>query len=151
MKYLFFSSLLLCALVVSAASNKVSLMKHQHTWWANSVCNICLPTNSNNSNFKQRILPPELRNTLYNSISIGMSYDEVRAIIGWDGILIYENEIDSPEGQIHEKIYQWNNEDIYLDDDSLPTTDEKNSYWSVTLQFQNNILIGKSSFNLQRR
>ena len=76
-----------------------------------------------------------------------MSYDEVRSILGWDGILIYENNIDSPDGQIHEKIYQWNDQDVYLTDYESQRADI-NPYWSVTLRFQNDILINKASFNL---
>ncbi|WP_334691116.1 hypothetical protein [Nostoc sp.] len=91
----------------------------------------------------------EIRENLYNSISPGMSYDEVRSIIGWDGILIYENNIDSADGQIHEKFYQWNNEDVYLTDYESPRADIINPYWSVILRFQNDILINKASFNLQ--
>ncbi len=78
-----------------------------------------------------------------------MSYDEVRSMIGWDGILIYENNIDSVDGQIREKIYEWNNQDVYLTDYESKRADIINPYWSLTLRFQNDILINKASFNLQ--
>ncbi|MCX7592525.1 MAG: hypothetical protein N2235_01955 [Fischerella sp.] len=94
-----------------------------------------------NQNSQETNLQFQIKQDLYNSISTGMSYDEVRAIIGWDGILIYQNDIDYAGGKIHEKIYQWNNQDIYSTDN--------HPYWSVTLQFQNNILIQKASFNLE--
>jgi hypothetical protein len=98
---------------------------------------------------KQINLSSEIRENLYNSISTGMSYDEVRSILGWDGILIYENNIDSADGQIHEKIYQWNNQDFYLTDYESQRADVINPYWSFTLRFQNGILINKASFNPQ--
>ena len=97
---------------------------------------------------KQINFSSEIRENLYTSISTGMSYDEVRSIIGWDGILIYENNIDFADGQIHEKIYQWNDQDVYLTDYESQRADI-NPYWSVTLRFQNDILINKASLNLQ--
>ncbi|WP_231943095.1 hypothetical protein [Calothrix sp. NIES-3974] len=90
----------------------------------------------------------EIKRDLYNSISPGMSYDEVRNIIGWDGILIYEHEVNYSDTKIHEKIYQWSHQDISAGEHSLSNAGEINPYWSVTLQFQNDILINKSSLNL---
>jgi hypothetical protein len=90
----------------------------------------------------------QINQDLYNSISTGMTYAEVRAIIGWDGVLIYQNEINFAGGKIREKIYQWNNYDIYSSDNESQTVDDPNPYWSITLQFQNDILIHKASFNL---
>lgn len=96
-----------------------------------------------------RGLLSDIREDLYNSISTGMSYDEVIAIIGWEGILIYQNDIDSAEGRIHEQVYQWSYQDVYGNDYDYPESSYINLYWSVTLQFHNNILIKKASFNLQ--
>lgn len=90
----------------------------------------------------------EIKRDLYNSLSPGMSYDEVRNLIGWDGILIYEHEVDYSDTKIHEKIYQWSHQDIYAGEHDLSNAGEINPYWSVTLQFQNDILINKSSLNL---
>ncbi|MEM7714626.1 MAG: hypothetical protein AAF349_13805 [Cyanobacteria bacterium P01_A01_bin.68] len=84
-----------------------------------------------------------IKHQLYNSISEGMSYDEVRSILGWDGILIYQNDINYGDTHIDEKIYQWNNH-------KSENVGEMNPYWSVTLQFQNNTLVGKTDYNLQR-
>ncbi|WP_341997701.1 hypothetical protein [Chlorogloeopsis sp. ULAP02] len=90
----------------------------------------------------------QIKQDLYNSISTGMTYAEVRSIIGWDGVLIYQNEINFAGGKIREKIYQWNNYGVYSTDNESQTIDDPNPYWSVTLQFQNDILIHKASFNL---
>lgn len=90
----------------------------------------------------------EIKRDLYNSLSPGMSYDEVRNLIGWDGILIYEHEVDDSDTKIHEKIYQWSHQDISAGEHNLSNAGEINPYWSVTLQFQNDILINKSSLNL---
>lgn len=79
-----------------------------------------------------------------------MSYDQVRSILGWDGVLIYKNDINYGDTHIDEKIYQWNNQDIYSTDYKSQNIGEMNPYWSVTLQFQNNTLVGKTDYNLQR-
>ncbi|MEA5622287.1 hypothetical protein [Nostoc sp. UHCC 0251] len=107
------------------------------------------PNETKTIQIQQINLSSEIRENLYNSISTGMSYDEVRSIIGWDGILIYENNIDSADGLIHEKVYQWNDQDVYLSDRKSQRADIINPYWSFTLRFQNDILINKASFNLQ--
>ncbi len=93
---------------------------------------------------------PQIRQNLYNSISEGMSYDEVRSIIGWDGVLIYTNEIDYGGRKIKEKIYQWNNQDIYSTNYDPQRAGDLNPYWSVTLQFQDGALVGKTFYNLQQ-
>ena len=109
-----------------------------------------------NLNYPQNIqirklnIQSPIKRQLYNSISEGMSYDEVRSIIGWDGVLIYKNDINYGDTPINEKIYLWNNQDIYSSQYKSQNAGEINPYWSVTLQFQNNTLVGKSDYNLQR-
>jgi hypothetical protein len=98
------------------------------------------------SEFKTKETP--VKQELYNSISTGMTYEEVRSIIGWDGNLIYENNIDYADRKIYEKIYQWNSQDIDFIDYESRNIGVTNLYWSVILQFQDGILINKSSFNL---
>lgn len=93
---------------------------------------------------------PQIRENLYNSISEGMSYDEVRSIIGWDGVLLYTNDIDYGGRNIKEKIYQWNNEDVYYSNNHSQRAGDLNPYWSVTLQFQDDALVGKIFHNPQQ-
>ena len=93
---------------------------------------------------------PQIRRDLYNSISEGMSYDEVRSIVGWDGVLIYTNVLDYGNRQIKEKIYQWNNQDVYSANSDSQRAGDLNPYWSLTLQFQDNALVGKTFYNLQQ-
>ncbi|AUS99089.1 hypothetical protein CLI64_00995 [Nostoc sp. CENA543] len=88
--------------------------------------------------------PNEIRQELYDSISIGMTYEEVIAIIGWDGVLIYENNIDTAEGKIHEQVYQWNNQDIYRSSNDEHKLGDRSIYGSIKLRFQNHILVNKS-------
>lgn len=102
----------------------------------------------NNRNFSNS--QPRIRRDLYNSVSEGMSYDEVRSVIGWDGVLIYTNEFDYGGRVIKEKIYQWNNQDIYSRNYDSQKAGDLNPYWSVTLQFQDDALVGKNFYNLQR-
>jgi hypothetical protein len=154
MKYLLLLSIILLAWMVSASSYRSTLTDQKPSLFLNSTFNIFpqffQPNSPKKIEIQDRNLPSEIRQDLYNSISTGMSYDQVRAIIGWDGILIYENDIDTAEGKIRETVYQWNNEDIYHNDDRYESIDPIGLYWNVTLQFQNNILIQKSSFNLPR-
>jgi hypothetical protein len=152
MQYLILLSILLLAWMVSISSYRFFLMDRKPTLIMNSMFDIFppnLPYPHRKIEREDRGLPSEIKQDLYNSISTGMSYNEVRAIVGWDGILIYENDINTAQGQIREKVYQWNHEDIYDTQGTSQNPDNANLYWSVTLQFQNDILIKKSSSNLQ--
>jgi hypothetical protein len=149
MKYSIFLAVVLLAWVAFKYSHRVLYLNQMSIFSTNSMFKVFNQNTHNNIQIQQRNLSSEIRENLYNSISPGMSYDEVRSIIGWDGILIYENNIDLPDGQIHEKFYQWNNQDVFLSDDESQRADIINPYWSVTLRFQNGILINKPSFNLQ--
>ena len=148
MKYLILLAVALLAWIAFIYSHRVFSITQMPTFFMNSMFKVFNQNTNETIQIKQINLSSEIRGNLYNSISTGMSYDEVRSILGWDGILIYENNIDSADGQIHEKIYQWNNQDVYLTDYESQRADI-NPYWSVTLRFQNNILINKASFNLQ--
>ncbi|WP_375502685.1 hypothetical protein [uncultured Nostoc sp.] len=148
MKYSIFLAVVLLAWIAFIYSHRVFYITQIPTFFLNSIFKVFNQNTNETIQIKQISLLSEIRENLYNSISTGMSYDEVRSILGWDGILIYENNIDSPDGQIREKIYQWNNQDVYLTDYESQRRDI-NPYWSVTLRFQNNILINKASFNLQ--
>ncbi|WP_324972390.1 hypothetical protein [Nostoc sp.] len=147
MKYSIFLAVALLTWIAFIYSHRVFSMAPMPTFFINSMFKVFKQNTNETIQIKQINLSSEIRENLYNSISTGMSYDEVRSILGWDGILIYENNIDSPNGQIHEKIYQWNNQDVYLTDYKSQRRDI-NPYWSVTLRFENDILINKASFNL---
>ncbi|MCC5599360.1 hypothetical protein [Nostoc favosum] len=148
MKYSILLAVVLLAWIAFIYSHRVFFITQMPTFFMNSMFKVFNQNTNETIQIKQINLSSEIRENLYNSISTGMSYDEVRSILGWDGILIYENNIDSADGQIHEKIYQWNNQDVYLTDYESQREDI-NPYWSVTLRFQNDILINKASFNLQ--
>ncbi|MDZ8225345.1 hypothetical protein [Nostoc sp. ChiVER01] len=148
MKYSIFLAVALLTWIAFIYFHRFVSMAPMPTLFINYMFKVFNQNTNETIQLKQINLSSEIRGNLYNSISTGMSYDEVRSILGWDGILIYENNIDSPDGQIHEKIYQWNNQDVYLTDYESQRADI-NPYWSVTLRFQNDILINKASFNLQ--
>ena len=116
----------------------------------NSLFNLPNQNSLQNITIRRIKIKSPIKHQLYNSISEGMSYDEVRSILGWDGVLIYKNDINYGDTHIDEKIYQWNNQDIYSTDYKYQNVGEMNPYWSVTLQFQNNSLVGKTDYNLQR-
>ena len=148
MKYLILLAVALLAWIAFIYSHRVFYINQMPPFFMNSMFKVFNQNTNENIPIKQINLSSEIRENLYNSISTGMSYDEVRSILGWDCILIYENNIDSADGQIHEKIYQWNNQDVYLTDYESQREDI-DLYWSVTLRFQNDILLNKASFNLQ--
>jgi hypothetical protein len=94
----------------------------------------------------------QIQSDLYNSISSGMSYEEVSSIIGWDGVLLYENEIKNGGKIIQIKVYQWNKEDVYSIDSTSNNSERvgsSNLYWNITLEFQDNLLINKAFSNLK--
>jgi hypothetical protein len=94
----------------------------------------------------------QIQSDLYNSISSGMSYEEVSSIIGWDGVLLYENEINNGGKIIQTRVYQWNNEDVSSINSTSDTSERggsSNLYWNITLEFQDNILINKAFSNLK--
>ena len=99
------------------------------------------------SNIQNKNLQNQIQSELYDSISSGMSYKEISSIIGWDGVLIYENEVWDGDETIRTKVYQWNNEDINSTDTTSINSERSgiiNPYWNLTLEFQNDLLIDRS-------
>ena len=93
---------------------------------------------------KEPSLQEQIRSQLYNSISTGMTYEEVSSIIGWQGVLVYQTQVNLSGKAIETKVYQWNYDDVYSH--TVPTNNfEKDRiihpYQNLTLEFQNNILI----------
>ncbi len=81
-----------------------------------------------------------------------MTYEEVSSIIGWEGVLVYENEIDNSGEKIQIKAYQWNYEDIYSTDITSIDSNRAgilNPYWTITLEFQDNLLVEQNFLNLK--
>ncbi len=149
MKYSILLSIALSGWIAFIYSHRNFFLNQFPVLSMNSMFKISNQNPHGNIQINQTGYPSQIKQELYNSISIGMSYDEVRSIIGWDGNLIYQNDIDYVGGKIYEKIYQWNNQDIDLTDKDSQRVDDRNLYWSVTLQFHNDILINKASFNLE--
>jgi hypothetical protein len=147
--------LVLLGSMLSIYSQKVVWATPKPSATIDSIFSIFNRTPQGNIDVEPRGIPSQINQDLYNSIYTGMSYEEVRAIIGWDGISIYENEIDGVNGKIREKTYQWSSEDVEATNYGSPTydkpleIDEQNLYWSVTLHFQNDVLINKTSVNLE--
>lgn len=95
--------------------------------------------------FEHNNLQNQVRSQLYNSISSGMSYEEVSSIIGWKGVLIYETEIDNGGIIVRSQVYQWNYDDVYSSNIStnFPRARILDPYQNLTLEFQNNILVDR--------
>ncbi|MEO1378305.1 MAG: hypothetical protein AAFW70_29355 [Cyanobacteria bacterium J06635_10] len=143
MKLSFFLSLALSGWIAFFYSQRSVFFGKFSAAKTNSLFNLSNQKSLQKITIRRINIQSPIRHQLYNSISEGMSYDEVRSILGWDGILIYKNDINYGDTHIDEKIYQWNN-------DKSENVGEMNPYWSVTLQFQNNTLVGKTDYNLQR-
>ena len=109
----------------------------------NNTNSSSVPTIQQNLGLKGN-LQNQIQSELYSSISIGMSYAEVSSILGWPGILIYQNNVDDGGETIQTKVYRWNDNEAYLDN----TTDYESinkvkisSNENLILKFQNDILI----------
>ena len=158
MKYSILLSVAISGWIAFIYSHKDFLFKQLPSFSANSILNLSDRRLSNRipgqkieiQNRDFRDFKPQIRENLYNSISEGMSYDEVRSIIGWDGVLLYTNDIDYGGRKIKEKIYQWNNQDVYSTNYDSQRAGDLNPYWSVTLQFQDDALVGKIFHNPQQ-
>lgn len=155
MNRLIFSAILLLGWIIFAAINrgfffdKISVMA-QNT--INSSGNSPAPTIDRNlGNLKDDSLQDQIRSELYNSISTGMTYEEVSSIIGWKGVLIYESEINNGGKITRTKVYQWNYNDLYPNSTFSTDSGTKlgNLYKDMTLEFQDNVLIDRSSSNFQ--
>ncbi|MGB5631986.1 MAG: hypothetical protein WBM86_04290 [Waterburya sp.] len=97
-------------------------------------------------------IPRQTRSELYKSISSGMSYEEVTSIIGWEGVLIYDYEVNDGGETIQTKVYQWNYEDIYSTNSTSGSSERVgvvNPYSNLTLEFQNDLLVDKTFSDLK--
>lgn len=104
------------------------------------------------NSLQENNLQNQIQSELYNSISTGMSYEEVRSIIGWDGVLLYENKVNNGERIIQTKVYQWNKEDVYSTNTIYSTSNRvgnPNFSENLTLEFQDNLLINKTFSDLK--
>ena len=96
---------------------------------------------------QDRNLQNQTQSELYDSISSGMSYEEVSSIIGWSGVLVYENEVKDGGEIIQTKVYQWDHEDVYSTDTTSINAERTgiiNPYGTLTLEFQDDILVEKT-------
>ncbi|MBE9048329.1 hypothetical protein IQ255_28745 [Pleurocapsales cyanobacterium LEGE 10410] len=110
------------------------------------------PTIRDDLGIKNNDLQNQIRSELYNSISTGMTYEEVSSIIGWEGVLIYENEDNDGGKIIRTKVYQWNYDDIYSHNTVSADSARAriiNPYKNLTLEFQDNILIEQTFSELK--
>lgn len=109
---------------------------------SDNISNLPASTIEQNSNFNDDPLQNQIQSELYNSISSGMTYAEVSSIIGWEGILIYENKVREGERTIHIKVYRWNYQEGHLgnivSEDSMENETENRN---LVLEFQNDILL----------
>ena len=153
MNRLVFSAILLFGWIIFVAinrgffSNKISVMA-QNT--INSSGNSPAPTIDRNlGNLKDDSLQHQIRSELYNSISPGMSYQEVSSIIGWKGVLVYESEVDRGGEIIRTKVYQWNYDDLYSNSTLSANSETRldNLYHNLTLEFQDNVLTDSNFSN----
>lgn len=102
------------------------------------------PTIQQNSGFENDPLPNQIQSELFSSVARGMSYAEVSSIIGWEGVLIYESNIDDGGEVIQTKVYRWNADDLHLDNIASDEPTRKNNIdpnKSLILEFQNDVLI----------
>lgn len=154
MNRLVFSAILLFGWIVFAAINrslffnKISAIAQNNIYSDNSPA----PTIDRNlGNLNNDSLQHQVRSELYNSISLGMTYEEVSSIVGWKGVLVYESEVNNGGKIMRTKVYQWNYNDLYPN--SIFSTDSEtglgNLYKDVTLEFQDNVLIDRSSSNFK--
>ena len=112
-------------------------------------------SNSNNNNslsdspaptitIEDNKLQERIQSQLYSSISTGMTYEEVSSIIGWQGVLIYQTQVNLGGKAIETKVYQWNY-NVYSH--TVPTTNNFDRdriihpYQNLTLEFQDNVLV----------
>lgn len=101
---------------------------------------------------RNKNLQNQIQSELYNSISSGMTYEEVSSIIGWEGVLIYEYEVDDGGESIQTQVYQWNYEDINSTDTTSIFSERAgiiNPYWNLTLEFQNDLLVDQTFSDLK--
>ena len=82
---------------------------------------------------------PGLNRSRYSSIATGMTYQEVSSIIGWEGILIYQDRVNIGGKAIETKVYQWNDVDSRIVSNRF--SKEIDPYRNLTLEFQDDVLV----------
>jgi len=144
---LLFTAILLSGWILFAISNrffsinKISAMPGDTS---NTINNSSAPTVYQNSGFNNDPLQNQIQSELYSSISTGMTYAEVSSILGWEGVLIYENNTDGGAETIETKVYRWNQGNVNLGNivsDEGINKSNINHDESLILEFQNDILI----------
>ena len=78
-----------------------------------------------------------------------MSYEEVSSIIGWKGVLLYEYEYNDGLETVYTKVYQWNSGDLNSLNSISARGGVLNPYASITLEFQNDLLVDRPFPGLQ--
>jgi hypothetical protein len=155
MNRLVFSGILISAWIVFIAVNRGFFFNQLLAMPGdiiNNSSNFSAPTidqdlGIEDNKLQDRNLQIQIQSELYDSISSGMSYEEVSSIIGWSGVLIYENEVKDGGEIIQTKVYQWNYEDIYSTDTTSINSERAgiiNPYGTLTLEFQDDILVDKT-------
>ena len=148
---LLFGWIILVAINRGSFFSKISAMPQNNI---NSLDNSPAPTIDRNlgTEYRDDSLQNQIRSELYNSISSGMSYEKVSSIIGWKGVLIYENKINNGGKVIRTKVYQWNYDDIYTNNNTAADFKRSrivNPDKNLTLEFQDNILIEQTFSDLK--
>ena len=148
---LLFGWIILVAINRGSFFSKISAMPQNNI---NSLDNSPAPTIDRNlgTEYRDDSLENQISSELYNSISSGMSYEEVSSIIGWKGVLIYENKINNGGKVIRTKVYQWNYDDIYTNNNTAADFKRSrivNPDKNLTLEFQDNILIEQTFSDLK--
>ena len=154
MNHLFFTisiiSIATLTLVIQRGffSDKISAMT-PNIGYSTGLDNSPAPTIDRNL-VEENSLQQQIPTQLYNSISAGMTYEEVSSIIGWEGVLIYETQIDLGARVVTSKVYQWNYDDFNWSNTVSTTTQDNrlqkngasslNLYQNLTLEFQDNVL-----------
>ncbi len=85
----------------------------------------------------------------YSSISTGMTYEEVSSIIGWQGILIYQDRVNVAGKAIETKVYQWNDVDARIVSNRFGKERIVDPYRNLTLEFQDDVLVELSVPRIQ--
>ena len=129
-------------------AKKISAMPQNNL---NNLGNSPAPTIDRNLGveYREDDLQSQIRSELYNSISPGMTYEEVSSIIGWKGVLIYDSEVGNRGETVRTKVYQWNYEDFDPNNSFSISSERKwgDLYKNLTLEFQDNILIDRTFTN----
>jgi hypothetical protein len=160
MNRLVFSGILILGWIIFIAINKGFSFNQLFAMPGNAInnsSNFPAPTieqdlGIEDNKLQDRNLQNQTQSELYDSISSGMSYEEVSSIIGWSGVLVYENEVKDEGEIIQTKVYQWDHEDVYSTDTTSINSERAgiiNPYGTLTLEFQDNILVEKTFSDLK--